>query len=157
MKLNWSWHDFDALPAAALYDILRLRQDVFILEQRSRYADIDGRDPAAWHLCGRTGEGELMAYTRVFPATAPGSASALGRFVVAPAARGKGLARVMMARCLNWLAARTPNAPIHISAQRHLERFYAGYGFTAQGPPYDEAGVLHVDMTRVNRTAALEK
>ncbi|MFH1981744.1 MAG: GNAT family N-acetyltransferase [Pseudomonadota bacterium] len=148
MRITWSWQSFDALAAADLYDILRLRQDVFILEQSSLYADIDGRDPEAWHLAGHSNDGRLAAYMRVFPVVAQAAETTLGRFVVAPWARGIGLARDMMDRCLGWVAGHAPEAPIRISAQAHLEAFYRGYGFAATGDAYDDAGVPHVDMIR---------
>ena len=148
MQITWVWQPFDTLAPEDLHDILRLRQDVFILEQRSLYADIDGRDRDAWHLLGRSNEGRLAAYLRVFPAIDPAAGTTMGRFVVARWARGNGLAREMMARCLHWVADHTPAAPIRISAQRYLEGFYGDFGFTVIGRPYDDAGVLHVDMIR---------
>lgn len=148
MRITWSWQSFDTLTAADLYGILRLRQDVFILEQASLYADIDGRDPGAFHLAGHSNDGRLAAYMRVFPATGPASETTLGRFVVAPWARGSGLAREMMDRCLQWVTTHVPEAPIRISAQCYLEGFYSDFGFTASGETYDDAGVLHVDMIR---------
>lgn len=146
--VNWAWHRFAALSAEALYDILRLRQDVFMLEQSSLYADIDGRDPQASHLTGREGGGGLLAYARMFPATASTATVTMGRFVVAREVRGLGLARAMMDQCLHWLTTHAPASPVRISAQHHLANFYAGYGFCTAGEPYDDAGVRHIDMIR---------
>lgn len=148
MRVTWSWQFFDTLTAADLHDVLRLRQDVFILEQACLYADIDGRDPEAWHLMGHANDGRLAAVMRVFPASGPITETTMGRFVVAPWARGNGLAREMMDRCLHWVAAHAPAAPIRISAQCYLEGFYSTFGFTATGNPYDDTGVMHVDMIR---------
>jgi ElaA protein len=146
MRVTWSWQRFDALTVNDLYDVLRLRQEVFILEQRSRYADIDGLDPTAWHLMGHANDGRLAAYMRVFPASESIAESTMGRFVVAPWARGNGLAREMMAHGLRWASSHAPSAPIRISAQCYLKGFYEGFGFVVTGGSYDDAGVDHVDM-----------
>ena len=148
MRITWSWQPFDALSTTDLYNILRLRQDVFIVEQASLYADIDGWDPRAWHLTGLADDGRLAAYLRVVPASGPDAGTTLGRFVVAPWARGRGLAHAMMDCCLHWTAGHAPRTAIRISAQCYLLDFYRQYGFTPLGDPYDDAGVPHVDMVR---------
>ena len=148
MRITWSWQSFGTLTATDLYDILRLRQNVFILEQTCLYADIDGRDIEAWHLTGHSTGGRLAAVMRVFPAAGPLAETTLGRFAVAPWARGNGLAREMLDRCLHWVAAHAPAAPIRISAQFYLQEFYRAFGFTATGSAYDDAGIMHVDMIR---------
>jgi ElaA protein len=148
LQISWSWQSLEGMTVKTLYEVLRMRQNVFIIEQNSLYADIDGRDAAAWHLLGHADDGRLAAYLRVFPGKKNAPETTMGRFVVAPWARGKGLARQMMANSLAWVNNQAPSAPIRISAQRHLKGFYETFGFTAVGAPYDDAGVAHVDMVR---------
>ena len=139
------WRAFDALGTAELYALLRLRSDVFVVEQNCVFADIDGKDAAALHLLIWVGEA-LGGYLRVF-APAAGAAK-IGRVVVAPACRSTGLGRRLMAAALDEIAARWGGVPVELSAQAHLERFYGSFGFERTGPDYLEDGIPHCDMRR---------
>lgn len=135
-----TWHRFDELPAPLLYDILRFRQAVFVVEQASPYEDLDGRDQSAEHLLARL-DGTLAGYLRVIP---DGDRIRIGRVAVAPAHRRRGFARRMMQAAF----ARHPDIEIAISAQTYLVPFYESLGFTPTSAEYDDAGVPHVDMVR---------
>lgn len=146
---------FDALSPAALYAALRLRSEVFVVEQQCVFLDLDGRDAVALHLLGERagddGRPDLVAYARLF---APGDCyaeSAIGRVVSSPRARGEGLGRTLMQRAIAECEARWPGHPIRLGAQRYLERFYASLGFVVAGTPYDEDGIPHVEMVRAAR------
>jgi len=153
---SWSWKTFRELTLDELYAVLALRQEVFVVEQRSIYQDVDGLDPSALHLLGMErdegGKPWLAAYLRVFKPDAkyPGATS-LGRVVASPRARGRGLGRELTQRGIAELERRFPGVDIRISAQDYLRRFYASLGFVAEGDIYDEDGIPHVEMVRSAR------
>lgn len=142
---TWRWLRFEELAAAQLYEVLALRQAVFVVEQRCVYLDADGRDQTAWHLLGLRGD-MLAAYLRVLPPGPDQAGPAIGRVLTHPAARGGGLGRALMAEGLQRTRALFPGQPVRLAAQQHLVPFYASLGFAPAGPPYDEDGIAHVDM-----------
>lgn len=141
------WRDFDALTIGELYALLRLRQDVFVVEQNCIFTDIDGKDPAARHLLAFVGE-VLGGCLRIFAPAEAGGAAKIGRVVVAPAHRSTGLGRRLMAAALDEIAGRLGHVPIELAAQAHLERFYASFGFVRCSDDYLEDDILHCDMRR---------
>jgi ElaA protein len=147
--LTVSVHTFDDLDARTAYALWRLRQQVFVVEQQSPYPDLDGRDlePSTRHVLVSEG-GEPIACLRVLD---DGSHARIGRVVVTPAARGRGLARDLMAAALAEIGDRE----IRLDAQTGLTDWYAGYGFEVSGPEFVEDGVAHRPMRRppaVSRT-----
>lgn len=144
--ITWQWRSFEALTRHQLYDVLTLRQRVFMLEQKSLYLDLDGEDSLCFHLLGVTGAGELAAYLRLIPPSGADTCVHLGRIVVAPAWRGRGLGRDLIERGLSRCRADWPSRLIAISAQHHLVPLYRQFGFVSVGEPYDDGGVLHIDM-----------
>jgi ElaA protein len=133
---------FDDLDARAAYEVWRLRQDVFVVEQRSPYPDLDGRDlePTTRHLL-LTEDDVLVGYLRLLD---DGNCARIGRVVVARSARGRGLADELMRAAL----AETGPRAVRLDAQTGLAGWYAGYGFEVCGPEFDEDGVLHLPMLR---------
>lgn len=130
---------------------MRLREGVFIVEQKCAYPDADGRDPDAYHLLGwlDTGsERKLVAYARVFEPGVRYEEGSVGRVVTAPEVRRTGVGRVLMAEALRRLEGLAPGRPVRLAAQRYLERFYSEFGFTTASAPYEEDGIMHVDMLR---------
>jgi len=148
--IHWQWSRFNELSVDDLYAVVRLREAVFIIEQNCPYPDADGRDPAAWHLLGwsATGERRLLAYTRVFEPGVRYSEASIGRVVTAPEVRGTGLGKVLMAEALRRVESLVPGQVVKIAAQRRLEKFYLGFGFESVSEPYEEDGILHIDMVR---------
>ncbi|WP_292911781.1 GNAT family N-acetyltransferase [Niveispirillum sp.] len=146
-RLSFGWQGFDGFDAPTLYDMLRFRQDVFIVEQQSPYPDLDGLDPVCQHLLVRDTDGRLAAYLR---ARGPegDSPAFIGRIVVGPGWRGTGLGRRLIQAGLDFMDRSYPGQPIEIGAQQHLADFYAGFGFVAEGEPYDDGGIPHVTMWR---------
>lgn len=144
---RWQWYAWGELTPDVLYAFLRLRSAIFVVEQNCVFPEMDGRDPQCEHLCGWN-DGDLVAYLRLVPPAVRTKEVSLGRVVVAPAARGTGLGRAVMREGLARCAARYPGQPVKVSAQQHLERFYAGLGFVTTGAPYDEDGIAHVDMVK---------
>jgi ElaA protein len=133
---------FRDLDTTTLYAILKLRADVFVVEQKCPYADLDGRDdePGTRHVWLSRGE-EIRGYLRILD---DGDAERIGRVVVAPAARGAGHAARLMDQALTIIG----NRPSVLAAQTYLARFYAKYGYQQAGPEYLDDGVPHVPMVR---------
>jgi ElaA protein len=134
---------FPDLDTGTLYALLKLRGDVFVVEQGSAYADVDGRDtePATRHVwIARAGE--PVAYLRVLGE--PDGTQRIGRVAVARQARGDGLAARLMAEAMEIVG----NRPAVLDAQTPLVGFYARYGFFATGPEFLDEGVPHVPMAR---------
>jgi ElaA protein len=149
--IEWQWNGFADLKVAELYEMLALRQQVFVLEQTCLYPDIDGLDTGAHHLLGwRTVDGRrtLAACLRCLAPGAKYDEMSLGRVVTAPSERGTGLGRELVAQGIAYAARLHPGHAIRIGAQAHLERFYGGFGFVTVSAPYDEDGIMHVDMVR---------
>ena len=147
----WQWSRFSELTAADLYSVVRLREAVFIVEQNCPYPDSDGRDPSAWHLLGwsqRSTGRVLEAYARIFEPGVRYDEASIGRVVTAPEVRGTGKGRALMAEALRRIDSLMPGQPIRIAAQRRLEDFYLGLGFKTVSDPYEEDGIIHVDMLR---------
>lgn len=143
MDLVWHERAFDALTPRELYAIVALRERVFVVEQACVYQDADGRDPQCRHVWAERA-GAIAAYLRIVPAGAKFAETSIGRVIVAPEHRGTGLGRTLMRR---GLVAAGPG-PIRLSAQAHLERFYADLGFRRASDVYDEDGIPHIDMLR---------
>ena len=150
-RIGWQWSRFNELTADDLYAVVRLRESVFIVEQNCPYPDADGRDPNAWHLLGwlqGSSERKLVAYARIFEPGVRYREGSLGRIVTAPDVRGTGLGRALMAEALRRIESLAPGQLIKIAAQRRLENFYLAFGFRTVSPPYEEDGIIHVDMLR---------
>jgi ElaA protein len=149
--IAWQWSRFADLATGDLYALLAARGEVFVVEQRCAYLDADGIDPHAWHLLGWTESDEqrpLAAYLRLIEPGRKFAEPSLGRVLTTPAFRGRGIGRVLMREGLQQAAALYPGCAVRLSAQRYLERFYAGFGFRVASDPYDEDGIAHVDMLR---------
>lgn len=144
----WTWHAWSSLTPDALYDFLRLRSEIFVVEQHCVFADMDGADPQCLHLCGRDEDGQLLAYLRLVPPGLKAPQPALGRLVVAQRARGRGLSREAMREGLQRCAALYPAQAVFLSGQQHLEALYASLGFAAISAPYLEDGIWHINMLR---------
>jgi ElaA protein len=142
-----SWHRFADLGVDNLYDALQLRCRVFVLEQ-GPYLDPDGLDRVSWHLLGRDAAGALIAYLRVVDPSHKYPEPSIGRVITAAAVRGSGLGRTLMAEGIAGCLRLWPGHAIRISAQAHLERFYASLGFARTGVDYLEDGIPHVEMVR---------
>lgn len=147
--MNLIWHDWrvEDLNVYSLHDILALRNQVFIVEQHCPYQDLDGRDLAdgnrhiaAYH------NGRLAAYARLLAPHPGNDAVTIGRVIVAPDARGLHLGHQLLEHALMACARHWPQKPLYLSAQAHLQNFYAGFGFVADSDVYDEDGIAHIDM-----------
>ena len=145
--LQWLWLPFERLSSAQLYALLRLRSEVFVVEQACVFQDIDALDQQAMHLLGLQGP-DLLAYARCFPAGVTFAEASIGRVVVSRLARGTGLGHGLMANAVHALHRQWGGQPIRIGAQAHLEAFYASHGFADVGKPYVEDGIPHLEMLK---------
>ena len=143
-EIAFRWSAFDELTAREVHDLLRLRCLVFVVEQACAFAEIDGLDPDAIHLRLTVGD-DLAGCLRIL---AYDDAVRIGRIVTAAGYRGRGFGGEMMAEALRYAGERFPDRDIVLSAQSHLETFYAGHGFHVASEPYDEDGIPHIDMRR---------
>lgn len=149
--VTWRWHRWDQLDRDQVYAILKARVDIFVVEQECPYPEIDGKDPQALHLLGYDGhpsEGVLLAYARLF---APGDyydEPAVGRVLTTPAARGRGIGRLLMAECHRFSEATFGTAAVRLNGQGYLLQFYESLGYTAVRGPYDEDGIPHYELLR---------
>lgn len=141
-----AWHRFDEFAAGSLYEMLRFRQAIFVVEQASPYPDLDGLDQQALHLLLRRDEA-LVGYLRLIPFPAE-TRVAIGRVAIAPPLRRRGLARRLMEEALARCRLDHPGCAIVLSAQTYLAPFYASLGFRPIAAPYDDYGVPHVEMAR---------
>ena len=152
--VDWTFGKFASLSCADLYDILRQRQDIFVLEQKCLYPDIDGKDHLARHLIGRDKDGIFLAYLRILGPGDYYDEPALGRVLVAPEARGKGVARLLMGEGHARALALYGNVPLRLNAQAYLKDFYLSLGYEIIRGPYDEDGILHYEMLRPSELTA---
>ena len=143
---DFGWARLGDIAPHGLYDMLRLRVDVFVVEQACPYAELDGRDGDATHLRCFV-DGSLAGTLRVF-APGPDGVAIIGRVAVARAFRGRQLGRAMMQEALSWCRAAYGDVPLALAAQAHLQDFYAGFGFQPVSGSYLEDGIAHVDMRR---------
>ena len=146
--ITWTLNTYDELTRDDVFDMFKLRQEVFVVEQACIYPDIDDIDKRAHHLFARDADGHLSAYLRLIPPMGHYNGPAIGRVVTAVHARGRGLGRELMGRGIRAAEHHFPAQPIHLSAQTYLRRFYTDLGFVTQGDAYDEDGIEHVHMVR---------
>ena len=145
--MQWRIAGLDALTPAELYAIVRLRQDVFIVEQKCAYADADGLDAQATHLFAVDGDA-CVAYARLFAPGVRRAEAVIGRVATAASVRRSGIGRELMRRAIDALIERHGRVAIWLGAQKYVERFYASFGFLRDGDDYDEDGIAHLPMRR---------
>ena len=148
MKLNWVFKPFDALSLQELYALLRLRSEVFVVEQNCVFLDMDDKDQLCHHLLGYKGD-LLAAYTRIVPkGVSYDEYASIGRVVTSPQVRGEGRGRELMEESIRRLHELYGVVPIKIGAQLYLKAFYNSLGFEQCGEVYDEDGIDHIPMLR---------
>jgi ElaA protein len=143
-QASLEWCGFGDLPQELLYEVLRFRQAIFVVEQRCAYPDLDGLDQRAQHLLLRV-EGELAGCLRLIPL--PDEARvAIGRVAVAVPLRRQGFARSLMIEALARCRSDFSDCRVTLSGQTYLAPFYESLGFVVTSAPYDDYGLSHVDM-----------
>ncbi|AJP57056.1 GNAT family N-acetyltransferase [Pandoraea vervacti] len=151
--MEWMCKTFDELGSALLYRILAARNAVFVVEQQCPYQDIDGRDLHSLHLVAQVAAHassvpQIAAYLRLLPPGLAYEEASIGRVITASSHRGTGLGRELLARAVAIAEVQWPHVALRIGAQAHLEAFYGSFGFVKASEPYDEDGILHIEMVR---------
>ena len=145
MPISWKTKTFDELSTKELYQILRLRSEVFVVEQNCVYQDIDNKDQKALHLFG-IAEGEIIAYSRLFKPGDYFEFSSIGRVVVAEKHRDKNFGHELIDQSILEINRRFNVQNITISAQLYLKKFYESHGFVATSETYLEDDIPHIEM-----------
>ena len=143
--MTWNVKRFDDLSGREVHDIMRLRVDVFVVEQRCVYPEIDGQDPLALHVMGIAQNGPLAAYARILPPHG-NEPPHIGRVIVDPAFRGNHLGRHLMNQALHAVVGQYGSSRSALAAQAYLVAFYGSFGYVATGEAYLWDGIPHVDM-----------
>ena len=136
---------FDDLTTFEIYDILALRTEIFIVEQDCIYADCDGKDKNAYHLC-MLENNKIIAYCRILDKGINFDEVSLGRFAVQKKYRSNGLAKKMLGEVMDFIKNELKVPAVKLSAQQYIMRLYTSYGFIPIGEPYDDDSIIHVDM-----------
>lgn len=143
-RARLEWHRFGDLSAALLYELLRFRQAIFVVEQRCAYPDLDGLDQRALHLLLSV-DGALAGCLRLVPFPDE-MRVAIGRVAVAATMRRHGFARHLTAEALARCRRDYPDCGVTLTAQTYLVGFYESIGFRPTSPPFDDYGLSHVAM-----------
>lgn len=147
MKIRWLLKKFDELTPYELYEILQLRNEVFVVEQNCAFQDADNNDQSAWHLMGFD-EKNLVAYTRLLPAGAVYEKASIGRVVTSPAVRRTGVGKELMQQSIDAIYKLFGAQPIKIGAQLYLKKFYESFGFEQISGVYLEDDIEHIYMLK---------
>jgi len=148
-NLQWTCIQFQQLNNHQLYELLKLRVDVFVVEQNCPYPELDDKDehPETRHLCVHHNS-KLLAYARL---VAPGiryTEASIGRFVVELSARKQGIGSSLLLKCLEEIHQTWPEHNIRISAQEYLQEFYEKFGFVKVTDRYLEDDIPHIAMLK---------
>jgi ElaA protein len=145
--ISWTLKPFSALSPDELYNILRLRSEVFVVEQNCVFQDMDNKDQQSWHLMGWENE-VLVAYTRLVPPGIAYPQPSIGRVITSKLVRKNGTGKLLMLKSIEELVHLFGESPIRIGAQLYLKKFYSSFGFEQSSEVYDEDGIEHIEMIR---------
>ncbi|MBD7911292.1 MULTISPECIES: GNAT family N-acetyltransferase [Clostridium] len=143
--MNWNLKKISELTIEELYKILKLRSEVFVVEQQCVYQDCDGKDESSYHLYLED-KGEIVAYLRILPRKISYEEMSIGRVVVKKSYRGQSVASEMLKKAIEFIEEKLNQMEIRISAQAHLINFYGSFGFKAVTEEYLEDGIPHIEM-----------
>lgn len=144
-KLVWKNKKWKELSQKEMHDIYALRAQVFVVEQKCVYQDIDNKDSKAIHVYG-VSKKKIIAYSRCFKQGDYFNETSFGRAVVVKKERGKGIGDELVKQTIKVMKANWPDQKIKISAQAHLSGFYKKHGFITKGEKYLEDGIPHIGM-----------
>ncbi len=145
--LIWKLKSFEELTTKELYGILKVRVDVFVVEQNCPYPDLDGYDQKALHLWAEK-NGEVLAYCRIFDKGIKYPETSIGRVLTNQKYRNLKLGKILTRFAINTIEARFRTSEIRISAQDYLLKFYSDFGFEDTGKKYLEDNIPHTEMVR---------
>jgi len=136
----------DELTSSELYAIMKLRSEVFVVEQNCVYLDADGKDGGAYHLCGWLNNELLVAYARLLAPGVSYTEASIGRVVTHQAYRKDGYGKTLMSKAIENTCTIFDTQTIKIGAQQYLTKFYNSLGFNVSSEPYLEDGIPHLEM-----------
>lgn len=148
MALEWKTKPFEALTVHELYDILKLRSEIFVVEQNCVYLDLDGKDKVALHLFGEF-EGTIVAHARLFKAGISFDNASIGRVTVAANYRDRKWGHDLMREAIAGILSHFGESKITIGAQLYLKKFYESQGFVQTSEMYLEDDIPHIEMQKV--------
>ncbi|RPJ95209.1 GNAT family N-acetyltransferase [Rummeliibacillus sp. TYF005] len=143
--MSWKLKKFDELTNSELYNILKERTVIFVVEQNCPYLEVDGKDPFSYHLFKEV-DGEIVAYLRILPPGVSYTESSIGRVIVKKEYRGQGIAKELLKRGLDFIQNELKETTVKIQAQEYLRKFYGSFGFQAISETYLEDNIPHIDM-----------
>ncbi len=147
-KYQWVCKTFQELSIDELYSLLRLRSEVFVVEQNCVFLDLDNKDQYCYHILGWDGK-TLVAGTRLVPkGVSYPDYHSIGRVINSINYRGLGLGKELMEYSIEKCIEHFGNGPIKIGAQLYLKKFYESFGFVQSSEVYDEDGIDHIEMIR---------
>lgn len=147
MEIQWQTKSFEDLSTNQLYDILKLRSEIFVVEQNCVYLDIDGKDKLALHLFGEF-EGKIVAYSRLFKAGISFDNASIGRVVVDANYRDRKWGHDLMREAISGIKSNFGESQITIGAQLYLKKFYESQGFIQTSETYLEDDIPHIEMKK---------
>lgn len=144
-SMEWELKKFDQLSLVELYGILKLRAEVFVVEQNCSYQDLDDKDKCAYHLFLKDNE-NIVAVSRILPENVSYKEMAIGRVVVKEQYRGRGISKVMMGKAIEFIIKDLKKSKIRLSGQAYLVDFYQNLGFKKVSDCYLEDGIEHFEF-----------
>ncbi len=148
MQLNWRLKAFGEMSNYELYEVLKLRSKVFVVEQNCVFLDMDDKDTKCLHLMGFA-DSALVAYSRLVPSGVSYKEMSIGRVVTDPDYRAKGMGMELMELSVEKAIESYGEGPIRIGAQLYLKAFYERFGFNINSAEYIEDGIPHIEMLRL--------
>ncbi|MES5957134.1 GNAT family N-acetyltransferase [Bacillus fungorum] len=143
--MSWNLKKFDELTNIELYNLLKERTLVFVVEQNCPYPEVDGKDPFSYHLF-KENNGEIIAYLRIVPAGVSYQEISIGRVFVKKEYRGQGIAEELLKKGLDFIQNELKEKTVKIQAQDYLRKFYSSFGFQTISETYLEDNIPHIDM-----------
>ena len=146
-NIIWKIKSFEEITTSELYEIIKARVDVFVVEQDCPYPDLDDYDQKALHLWAEQDQ-KVLAYCRIFNQGIKYTETSIGRVLTTEKGRGKNLGKQLIQYAVETIENRFRTSEIRISAQDYLLRFYSGFGFEDTGKKYLEDNIPHTEMFR---------
>lgn len=154
MKLEYKWSRLESLSVLELFEIIKARESVFVVEQQCPYQETDDMDLHSWHLAVFLKD-ELAAYVRVVDPGVKYEQPSIGRVMTLEKFRKLNIGRSLMNEAINFTENQFPGMDIKISAQVYLQSFYESFRFEPINSQYDEDGIPHIDMIRSSNHSVL--
>ncbi|MEQ6377926.1 GNAT family N-acetyltransferase [Bacillaceae bacterium S4-13-56] len=143
--MEWICKSFNELSNDELYQIMKARVEIFVVEQECPYPELDGHDQVSQHLYGIE-DGQIAVYARLVPKNTKYKEASIGRVIVTQPFRGRGYGHQLMEKSVEFLTKEWNETVIKLQAQEHLRNFYGAHGFEVISEPYMDDGIPHVDM-----------